>query len=34
MTARIARGQSPHHRHQRPCCRWPRGCPAGLVTGL
>jgi len=31
MTAWIARRQSRHHRHQRPCCRWPRECPAGLV---
>ena len=21
--------QSRHHRHQRPCCSWPRECPAG-----
>jgi hypothetical protein len=25
MTAWIARRQSRHYRHQRPCCRWPRG---------
>ena len=34
MTAWIAHCRSRHHRHQRPCRRWPRECPAGLVTGL
>jgi len=29
MSAGIAPRQSRHHRHQCPCCSWPRECPAG-----
>jgi len=34
MTAWIPRRQCRRHRRRRPCCRWPRQCPAGLVAGL